>query len=87
MQIGDNRANATIPRNEFSKNDQDLQKNHTESTIVVYGYFPGSMDLWWVDCRSDDLKFPFLFSFCVLIHVFLDCESFSLILGSQHPLS
>ena len=46
-----------------------------------------SRNLWRVDCRSDDLKFPFLLSFCVLIHIFLDCESCSFLLGSQHPLS
>ena len=64
----------------LSKNDQDLRKNPTEATIVVYGYFPVFTDLWWVDCSSDDLNFSFLCSFRVLIHVFLDCESFSLLL-------
>ena len=86
MQISYYRAYATIPRNEFSKIDQDLRKNPTEATIVVYGYFTGSTDLWWVDFWPDDSKIPFLFRFCVLIHVFRVCESFSLLLGSQHPL-
>ena len=64
MQIGHYRANATIPRNEFSKNDQDMRKNPTEATIIaVYGYFPGSTDLWSVDCRSDDLKFYAVYAF------------------------
>ena len=87
IQIGNYRAYATIQRNEFSKNNQDLRKNPTEATIVVYGYFPGITDLWWVYCRSDDLKFPFLCRFCVLINVFRDYESCSLLLESQHPLS
>ena len=87
MQIGNYRAYATIPRKEFSKNDQDLRKYPTEATIVMYRYFTGSTDLWWVDRRSDGLKLSFLCSFCVLIHVFHDCESFLLLLGSQHPLS
>ena len=64
MQIGDYRAYATILRNEFSENDQDLRNNPTETTmIVVNEYFPGCTDLWWVDCQSDDLEFPFLCSF------------------------
>ena len=67
MQIGDYRTYATITRNEFSKNDQDLRKTHQEATIVVHEYFSGSTDLYRVDCRSDDLKFPFPCSFCVLI--------------------
>ena len=86
MQIGNYIAYATIPRNEFSKIDQDLRKNPTEATIVVYGYFPGSTDLWWVDFWSDDLKIPLPFRFCVLIYVFRVYESFSLLLGSQHRL-
>ena len=48
MQIGNNRAYATIPSNEFSKNDQQLRKYPTEAITVVYGYFPGSTDLRWV---------------------------------------
>ena len=80
MQIGDYRAYAKIPRKEFSKNDQYLQKNPTGAAIVMYGYFPGSTDLWWIDCRSDDFNFPFLCSFRVLIHVFLNCKSFLLLL-------
>ena len=67
---------AKVNSSEFSKNDQDLLKNHTETTIVVYGYFPGSTDLWWVDCRSDDFQVPYICSFCVLIYVFRDCECF-----------
>ena len=63
MQIGNYRAYATIPRNEFSKIDQDLRKNPTEATSVVYGYFPGSTDLWWVYFLSDDLKIPFFSGF------------------------
>ena len=35
MQIGNYRAYATISRNEFSKNDEDLRKNPTEETIVL----------------------------------------------------
>ena len=87
MQIGNYRACATILRNEFSENDQDLQMNPTEATVVLYGYRPGSTDLWRVVCQSDDLKSPSLCSFCVLIHVFRNCESFSLLFGSQHPFS
>ena len=64
MQIGNNRAYATMPRNEFSKIYQDMQKNPTEATIVVYGYFPGSTDLWWVDFWSDHLKFLFFQVLC-----------------------
>ena len=60
----------------LSKIDQDLRKNPTEATIVVYGYFPGSTDLWWDDFWSDDLKIPFLFRLCELIHVFRVCEIF-----------
>ena len=59
-----------------------------ESAIIGwYRYSLGSTDLWRVDCRSNDFKFPSLCSFCVLIHVFRDFESFSLFFGSQHPLS
>ena len=76
MQICNYRAYSTIPRNEFSKNDQDCRKNTTDMTIVSYGYSPGSTDLWWVDCRSDDLKFPFLCSFYVFIHVFVIVKVF-----------
>ena len=53
MAIGNYRAYATIPRNDFSKNDNYLRKNPTEATIVMYRYFTGSMDLWWVHRRSD----------------------------------
>ena len=35
MQIGNYRAYATIPRNEFSTNDQDLRKNPKEATIFL----------------------------------------------------
>ena len=35
----------------------------------IQWYCPGSTDLCCVDCRSDALKFPFLCSVCVLIHV------------------
>ena len=48
IQIGNHRAYATIPRKELSKNDQDLRKYSTEATIVMYRYFTGSTDLWWV---------------------------------------
>ena len=85
--MGNYRAYATIPRNEFSKNNQDLQKNPAEAKIVIYGYFPGSMDSWWVGCRSDDLKFPFSLQFLCFDSCFRDCENFSSVLGSQHPLS
>ena len=44
MQNGNFRDYATIPRNEFSKNDQDFRKNPTEATIVLYGYCPGATD-------------------------------------------
>ena len=83
MLIGSYRAQATIVANEFIKNDQDLRNNPTEATIVLYGYCPGSTDLWRVDFRSDHLKLPFRFSFCVLIHVYRDL----LLVGSQHPLN
>ena len=46
------------------------------------------INLWWVNCLFDDLKFRFLCSFCVLIQVFFcQCKSFPLLLGSRHPLS
>ena len=35
MQIGNYRAYATMPRNEFSTNNQDLRKNPIEATIVL----------------------------------------------------
>ena len=51
------------------KNDKDLRKNPTEATLVLYGYCPGSTDLWRVDFRFHDSKFLSQCSFCVLIHV------------------
>ena len=60
MQIGNYRVYATIPRNEFSKIDQDLQKNPTEASIVVYVYFPGFTDLW-LDNFFDLTIWKFLF--------------------------
>ena len=76
-----------MPKNEFSKTDPDLRKNPTEAVIVLYGFCLGSADLWRVDCRYVDLKFPFLYSCYVSILAFRDSESFSLLLGWQHPLS
>ena len=37
MQIGNYRAYATMPRNEFSTNDKDFRKNPTLATIVCKG--------------------------------------------------
>ena len=81
MQIGNYKVYATIPRNELSKNDQDLRKIHTEATIVFYEYCPGSSNL----CSIVDLMIwnPLFRA----VFVFRVCESFSLLLRSKHPLS
>ena len=63
MQIGNYRAYATMPRNEFSTNcERTLQTRQLSCKGIA-------RDLR-VDCRSDDMKFRFLCSFCVSIHVF-----------------
>ena len=47
--------------------------------LRIYGFMTGLFLIWWLDCL-------FHCSFRVLIHVFRDCERFSLLLGLQHLL-
>ena len=77
VQIGNYRAYATMPRNKFSTNDQDLRNNPTEANClvrvlpVIYRFMVGWLSIWWFEVPLSlqflcfDSCFPRLWKFFV----------------------
>ena len=77
VQIDNYRAYATIPRNEFSTNDQDLWNNHTDATISckviardlrIYGGLIVALVIW---SSIFFAVFVFWFMFSAIVRFFV----------------